>query len=86
MAVATPDEVQENIEEVEYGDAMNSMFLRYATDVLMNRALPDVRDGLKPSQRRVLVTMNDLHLRSNGAFKKSARTVGQCLGLYHPHG
>lgn len=61
-------------------------FLSYANDVIEDRAVPKVSDGLKPVHRRILYTMHGLGLRSNGPYKKSARTVGQVLGLYHPHG
>lgn len=61
-------------------------FLNYAMSVIIGRALPDVRDGLKPVHRRILHSMNELSLNYNGPYKKSARVVGEVLGKYHPHG
>src|SRR5512135_716110 len=65
---------------------MRSSYLDYAMSVIVSRALPDVRDGLKPVQRRILYAMNDMGIRSNSAFKKSARIVGEVMGKFHPHG
>jgi len=65
---------------------MRSSYLDYAMSVLVGRALPDVRDGLKPVHRRILYAMNDLGLFHNKPFRKCARIVGDCLGKYHPHG
>lgn len=65
---------------------MINQYLNYARDVITNRAVPDVRDGLKPVQRRILYAMHNLGLSSKGAHKKSARTVGETLGTLHPHG
>jgi DNA gyrase subunit A len=65
---------------------MRSSYLDYAMSVIVSRALPDVRDGLKPVQRRILYAMNDLGMRSNSSYKKSARLVGEVLGKWHPHG
>ena len=65
---------------------MRTSYLDYAMSVIVSRALPDVRDGLKPVQRRILFAMDDLGLRPNAAFKKSARIIGEVLGKYHPHG
>jgi DNA gyrase subunit A len=67
-------------------DEMRSSYLDYAMSVIVSRALPDVRDGLKPVQRRILYAMNDMGIRYNGPFRKSARIVGEVLGKYHPHG
>src|SRR5512140_2331044 len=67
-------------------DEMRQSYLDYAMSVIVGRALPDVRDGLKPVQRRILYAMHELHLRHNTPHKKSARIVGECLGKYHPHG
>ncbi|RMA97868.1 DNA gyrase/topoisomerase IV subunit A [Hydrogenothermus marinus] len=63
-----------------------SAYLDYAMSVIVGRAIPDVRDGLKPVQRRILHSMNELGLYPNKPYKKSARIVGECLGKYHPHG
>ena len=65
---------------------MRDAYLDYAMSVIVARALPDVRDGLKPVHRRILYAMHDMGLRSNSSFKKSARIVGEVLGKYHPHG
>ncbi len=65
---------------------MKRAFIDYSMSVIMSRALPDVRDGLKPVHRRILYAMNDMGLSSNRAYKKSARVVGEVLGKYHPHG
>ncbi len=65
---------------------MERSYIDYAMSVIVGRALPDVRDGLKPVQRRILYAMNELGMRSNGPTKKSARVVGDTLGRYHPHG
>src|SRR3954447_18122928 len=70
-----------NIEE-----EMRASFLDYAMSVIVGRALPDVRDGLKPVHRRVLFAMHELSNTYNRAYKKSARTVGDVIGKYHPHG
>ncbi|AWM14952.1 DNA gyrase subunit A [Flavobacterium sp. NRK F10] len=70
-----------NIEE-----EMKSAYIDYSMSVIVSRALPDVRDGLKPVHRRVLFGMHELGIRSNSAYKKSARIVGEVLGKYHPHG
>ena len=67
-------------------DEMRSSFLDYAMSVIVSRALPDARDGLKPVHRRILYAMHELGLASNKAHKKSARIVGEVLGKYHPHG
>ena len=73
--------LQTNIEE-----EMKTSYLNYAMSVIVSRALPDVRDGLKPVHRRILFDMYEMGLKSNSAFKKSARIVGDVLGKYHPHG
>jgi DNA gyrase subunit A len=65
---------------------MKRAFIDYSMSVIMSRALPDVRDGLKPVHRRILYAMNDMGLTGNRAYKKSARVVGEVLGKYHPHG
>ena len=65
---------------------MKKSFISYAMAVIINRALPDVRDGLKPVHRRILYSMDELGLQPDKPFRKSARIVGDCLGKYHPHG
>ena len=67
-------------------EEMRTSYLDYAMSVIVSRALPDVRDGLKPVQRRILYAMQGLGMRSNSSYKKSARLVGEVLGKYHPHG
>lgn len=67
-------------------EEMKESYLSYAMSVIVGRALPDIRDGLKPVQRRILYSMHELHLRYNQPHKKCARIVGECLGKYHPHG
>src|SRR5688500_20411705 len=67
-------------------DEMRTSYLDYAMSVIIGRAIPDVRDGLKPVHRRILYTMHGLGLHWNSAYKKCARTVGDCLGKFHPHG
>ncbi|MCX6010946.1 MAG: DNA gyrase subunit A [Chloroflexi bacterium] len=71
---------------VNIEDEMSSSYLAYAMSVIVARALPDVRDGLKPVQRRILYAMDELGLAANSPYKKSARIVGEVLGKYHPHG
>jgi DNA gyrase subunit A len=75
-----------NIESVDIDEQMRSAYLDYAMSVIVARALPDARDGLKPVHRRILYAMHELGIRSNSAYKKSARIVGEVLGKYHPHG
>lgn len=76
----------EKIIPVNIEDEMKSSYIDYSMSVIVSRALPDVRDGLKPVHRRVLFGMNELGLASNRSYKKSARIVGEVLGKYHPHG
>ncbi len=75
-----------NIKKREITQEMRESYLDYAMSVIVSRALPDVRDGLKPVQRRILYAMHELSLRPNAKFVKSARVVGEILGKYHPHG
>jgi len=74
------------IESVDIDSQMRSAYLDYAMSVIVARALPDARDGLKPVHRRILYAMHELGMRSNSSYKKSARIVGEVLGKYHPHG
>jgi len=78
--------VNEKIVPVDIEEEMKGSYIDYSMSVIVARALPDVRDGLKPVHRRVLFGMNELGLASNRAYKKSARIVGEVLGKYHPHG
>jgi DNA gyrase subunit A len=75
-----------NIQQVDIDAQMREAYLDYAMSVIVARALPDARDGLKPVHRRILYAMQELGIRSNSAYKKSARIVGEVLGKYHPHG
>ena len=74
------------IEPVNLRDALEERYLAYALSTIMHRALPDVRDGLKPVHRRLLHAMRQLKLDPNEGFKKCARVVGDVIGKYHPHG
>ncbi len=76
----------EKITQVDIETEMKSAYIDYAMSVIVSRALPDVRDGLKPVQRRILYAMNDMGLTYNTSYKKSATVVGEVLGKYHPHG
>jgi len=75
-----------SVRHVDIDDQMRSAYLDYAMSVIVARALPDARDGLKPVHRRILYAMHDMGMRSNTPFRKSARIVGEVLGKYHPHG
>ena len=77
---------QGKIIDQDIENELKTSYLTYAMSVIISRALPDVRDGLKPSQRRILLAMNDLNLTSGAKFKKCAKIVGECMGKYHPHG
>ncbi|MCW8133718.1 MAG: DNA gyrase subunit A [Planctomycetota bacterium] len=74
------------IQDLLIEDDLKRSYLTYAMSVIVSRALPDARDGLKPSQRRILVAMNDLNLGPRAKFRKCALIVGDCMGKYHPHG
>ena len=76
----------EKLISVRIEDEMKTSYLTYAMSVIVGRALPDIRDGLKPVHRRILYAMMDLGLEHSKPYKKSARIVGECLGKYHPHG
>src|SRR5258707_3238625 len=67
-------------------DEMKTSYINYSMSVIVSRALPDVRDGLKPSQRRILVAMNDLNLAPGRGFRKCAKIAGDTSGYYHPNG
>ena len=81
-----PDDFEEHILDTDIKQEMESSFLEYAYSVIYSRALPDARDGLKPVQRRILHTMNDMGLRPDRGHVKSARVVGEVMGRLHPHG
>ncbi|HZK67015.1 MAG TPA: DNA gyrase subunit A, partial [Chloroflexota bacterium] len=75
-----------NVRPVKVEEEMKSSYLDYAMSVIVSRALPDARDGLKPSQRRILVAMQDLNLAPNRSHRKCAKIAGDTSGNYHPHG
>src|SRR5574341_145113 len=74
------------VKPIEIEEEMRNAYLDYAMSVITARAVPDIRDGLKPVQRRILYAMDEMGLRHNVPFKKAARIVGEVLGKYHPHG
>ena len=74
------------IEKIPLGEFSESAYLNYSMYVILDRALPSITDGLKPVQRRIIFAMNELSLNHKSKFKKSARTIGDVLGKYHPHG
>src|SRR5579871_6348990 len=77
---------EERVSPVNIEEEMRSSYLDYAMSVIVQRALPDVRDGLKPGQRRILYAMHELGLSGGARYRKSAAVVGEVLGKYHPHG
>ena len=84
--IINPEGNEEKIISINIEDEMKTAYIDYSMSVIVSRALPDVRDGLKPVHRRVLYGMTDLGLAHNRPYKKSARIVGEVLGKYHPHG
>lgn len=78
--------MEEKIIKTEYSEVMQKSYIDYAMSVIIARALPDARDGLKPVQRRVLYDMHELGIRYDRPYRKSARIVGDTMGKYHPHG
>ena len=81
-----PDDFEEHILDTDIKQEMEASFLEYAYSVIYSRALPDARDGMKPVQRRILYTMNDMGVRPDRGHVKSARVVGEVMGRLHPHG
>jgi DNA gyrase subunit A len=81
-----PTDFNANVVPINIEDEMRTAYIDYSMSVIVSRALPDVRDGLKPVHRRVLFGMAELGVYHNKAYKKSARIVGEVLGKYHPHG
>ncbi len=79
-------ESKQDIQEIDIEESVKSSYLDYSMSVIIGRALPDARDGLKPVHRRILYAMHELGLSSRAAYKKSARIVGDVIGKYHPHG
>src|SRR6187551_766809 len=90
MARRTPppvdDDFTERIVDIDVSSEMQTSFLEYAYSVIYSRALPDARDGLKPVQRRILYSMDEMGVRPDRSHVKCARVVGQVMGQYHPHG
>ncbi|QHS23839.1 DNA gyrase subunit A [Virgibacillus sp. MSP4-1] len=80
------DQDRPQVQEINLNQEMRTSFLDYAMSVIVARALPDVRDGMKPVHRRILYAMHDLGMHADKAYKKSARIVGEVIGKYHPHG
>lgn len=80
------DHENQSVQNININQEIRTSFLDYAMSVIVSRALPDVRDGLKPVHRRILYAMNDLGMHSDKPYKKSARIVGEVIGKYHPHG
>lgn len=77
---------KDNITFCNYNEIMQTSYIDYAMSVIVGRALPDVRDGLKPVHRRILFALLDLGILPDRGYRKSARIVGEVLGKYHPHG
>jgi len=82
----TIDDDDGNIINEPMSEALSKRYLAYALSTITSRALPDVRDGLKPVQRRILFAMRELKLNPDAAYKKCAKIVGDVMGNYHPHG
>jgi len=78
--------IASSVTPIDIEDELRKSFLEYSMSVIVARALPDVRDGLKPVHRRILYAMNESGLTPNRPYKKSAWTVGEVIGKYHPHG
>lgn len=84
--VVSDEPFEEKIIEAEYSEVMKKSYINYAMSVIVERALPDIRDGLKPVQRRIIYDMDELGANSNSPYRKSARIDGDTMGKYHPHG
>src|SRR5690554_6055923 len=78
--------IETGIFEVDVTTEVKSSFIDYSMSVIVSRALPDVRDGLKPVHRRIIYTLHELGMQPNKPYSKSARLVGDCMGKFHPHG
>src|SRR5215207_9421095 len=81
-----PEQLELGVTETNIQDEMKTSYIDYAMSVIVGRAIPDARDGLKPVHRRILYTIDEMGLAYNKPYKKSARIVGDVLGKYHPHG
>ncbi len=86
MVTTNPEQPGSGQRPIRIEEEMRTSYLTYAMSVIVSRALPDVRDGLKPVHRRILFAMHDMGIRPGGAFRKSARIAGEVLGKFHPHG
>jgi DNA gyrase subunit A len=86
MVTTTPEQPNSGERPVRIEEEMRTSYLTYAMSVIVSRALPDARDGLKPVHRRILYAMHDMGIRPGGAYRKSARIAGEVLGKFHPHG
>ncbi len=86
VTTSTPEQPTPGERPIRIEEEMRTSYLNYAMSVIVSRALPDVRDGLKPVQRRILYAMHDMGIRPNSAYRKSARIAGEVLGKFHPHG
>ena len=82
----TPETPENRIIQINIEDEMKTAYIDYSMSVIVSRAIPDARDGLKPVHRRILYGMNELGMAPNKPYKKSARIVGEVMGKYHPHG
>ena len=80
------NEHDKNIEQLDIAQQISDSYITYAMSVIVSRALPDTRDGMKPVHRRILFAMNELGLFHTGRYRKSATVVGEVIGKYHPHG
>ena len=78
--------IVEKIIESEFKETMEQNYIDYAIEVITERALPDIRDGLKPVQRKSIYTLEELGITKDKPYKKAGRVVGDCMGKYHPHG
>ena len=78
--------LDKGIQHVDIANEMEKSYIDYAMSVIVGRALPDVRDGLKPVHRRIIYAMDELGVRAGTPYRKSARIVGDVMGKYHPHG
>ena len=81
-----PEEPADEVTAVRIEDEMEQSYIDYAMSVIVGRALPDARDGLKPVQRRILYAMDEMGITSNAGHRKSSSVVGETMGNYHPHG
>ncbi|MEN9895210.1 MAG: topoisomerase subunit, partial [Pseudomonadota bacterium] len=86
QSILPPSGDGDDVQHVDLKAALEERYLAYALSTIMHRALPDVRDGLKPVHRRIIHAMSEMGLRSNSSFKKCARIVGDVIGKFHPHG